>query len=546
MSTETTYFDLVKPAESDSAAIEQINGNMDIIDAEMHKPPLTVNGVEPNTESRDIQLTTVPLADNLTSSEAQLNTGTYIIRSSGGEASISNGAAWLNEIQGNMVKTGNVEQSVDMTLSVVERENPITATINEDTFIEAASGSSGTMVFSYTNAWSTNPALYGITVSGTPVDGDEITVAYVKTNRGTITTANPSAFVSTGWNLYNHAAGYARVVNYSEEYGFMVNGSYTALAFAETLSGEQTAIEPVNGFFTLPYGKTSGYIFVTGGNATNTEIWMTWGDWTEQANGGTFEAYTQTTIDLSEVMVLFPYGLMRVGNYYDEINLNTLHAYSRIERMAYNDTNLAAVIASGVPYDTDTGYIFAVKEEPDVYTISVEGEYTASDHGTEFFTGTTVPVTAQSLYGNDLKGKLQRDVVTLSQQTLTEAQKAQVISNIGAVSIDTMNAFRASFGNLYKYIWYPYQITGIADGAGLRLSANTLGVSNPSGYKPFALVRYTSGSYKVPVTYVNILATGNDNVMGFWNSSGATQGSAQNPLNAGVGILYIKTGTGMF
>ena len=434
MSIFTPIFNLFKLEKTEDFDIAQFNDNMDIIDEEMAKPPLTVTEIEPDPETRNIPITTVPLADNLTSDEAQINTGTYIIRTSGGEASIEDGSAWLAEIRGFMLKTGYVEEVLNMAVNAAAREegvDPITATLDRDTFISVVSASQ-TLTFNFTTAWSADPEIYGITVTGTPISGDQIVVTYVKGNRGTITTAAPTTFVSTGWNLYNHTAGYARVVNYSSEYGFMIDGTYTALSFAETLSGEQTSITPVDGYFTLPAGVSDGYVFVTGGNATDTEIWMTWSDWTDEANGGVFQAYTQNSIDLSGVMVNFPDGLMRIGNYWDEINLNTGRAYSRVQKMEYNAENLEAVIASGVPYDTDTGYIYAVRSTPVTYTISLSGEYTASDHGLEIFMGTSVPVTGSSLYGNDLKGKLRRDVLTISQQTLTDAQKGQVLQNIGA------------------------------------------------------------------------------------------------------------------
>lgn len=437
MSILTPFFNLIKPAKNDPTAIAQINANMDTIDTEMHRPPLTVNGIEPNSTTRNVEITTVPLADNLTTEEAQINTGTYVLRTSGGEASIADGSAWLSSLQGNQVKTGYVAESLEMSVTLADptTEDPISASLDRDTFIEEVT-SSQTITLTYSNAWDADPATYGITVTGTPVAGDKITVVYVKENRGTITTATPSSFVSTGWNLYNHTAGYARVVDYSTEYGFMISGTYTALAFAETLSGEQTTITPVDGYFTLPAGASDGYVFVTGGNATDTEIWMTWSDWTEQANGGTFEAYTQSTIDLSGVMVDFPDGLMRIGNYYDEINLNTQLAYSRVQKLQYTEENLAGVIASGVPYDTDANYIYAVRVAPVTYSISLSGEYTVSDHGMEMFIGTSVPVTASSLYGNDLKGKLRRDVLTISQQTLTDAQQEQVRENISAAPLN--------------------------------------------------------------------------------------------------------------
>ena len=439
MSALTPNFNLIKPAKTDPAAIASLNDDMDIIDTELHKPPLTVNEVQPDN-NRNIVITTVPLADNLTSDDAQINSGTYIARTSGGEASIENGQAYLSDIYGNQVKTGYVAESIDLTVNAATRGtgvDPITASIDRDTFVEVVSAS-GTYTFNFTTQWSTDPSTYGITVNGTPISGDQLVVVYVKENRGTILTAVPTAFVSTGWNLYNHSVGYARVVNYSSEYGFMIEGTYSALKFAETLNGEQTTITPVNGHFTVP---SDGYVFVTGGNATTTAIWMTWSDWTEEANGGVFEAYSQTTIDLSGLMVSFPDGLMRVGNVYDEINFNTQRAYSRIEKMEYTEQNLEGVIALGLPYDTDTGYIYAVRQYPVTMLINVDGQYTVSDHGMEIFLGTSVPVTASSLYGQDLKGKLRRDVVTISQQTLTSAQKTQVQTNIGVKSrLDNLEA----------------------------------------------------------------------------------------------------------
>ena len=442
MSILTPIFNLFKLQKTDKYDIQQFNANMDKIDTEMAKPPLTINEIEPDPITRDLTLQTVPLADNLSSDEAQINTGTYILRTSGGEASIADGPAWLSDLRGNQIKTGYIAESLNMTVTPATREEgeePISATIDRDTFVAEVT-SSGTITLTYTTDWSADPATYGITVTGTPIAGDQIVVVYVKENRGTITTANPTSFVSTGWNLYNHSVGYARVPNYSEEYGFMVDGTYTKLEFATTLTGERTEITPVDGYFTV---NADGYVFVTGGNDTDTAIWMTWSDWTEEANGGTWEAYSQTSIDLSGVMVNFPYGLMRIGNVFDEINLNTLRAYSRIERLAYTDENLAEVIASGVAYDTDTSYIYAVRLLPQTYAINLDGEYTVNDHGTEMFLGTSIGVTVSSLYGNDLKNKLRRDVLTISQQTLTSAQQAQVQANLGVPSqaeVDALNS----------------------------------------------------------------------------------------------------------
>lgn len=491
MSILTPFFHLYKKIKGEPFSIEQFNGNMDIIDTEMHRPPLTVNGIEPDSTTRDLELQVVPLADNLTSEEAQINTGIFVIRTSGGEASISNGSAWLSNIKGNMVKTGYVSESLNMTVTPIDPDSPsaISASIDRDDFVDAVSNS-GTYTFTYTTAWSADPAEYGITVTGTPEAGDQIVVVYVKENRGTITTANPTSFVSTGWNLYNHSAGYARVVKYSDDYGFMIDGTYTALSFSETVSGERISITPVNGYFTVP---SDGYVFVTGGDSTSTEIWMTWSDWTEEANSGTFEAYTQTQIDLTGIMVNFPYGLMKIDNVYDEIDLNTQRAYSRIERLAYTEENLATVIASGVAYDTDTGYIYAVRVAPVAYVVNIDGEYTVSDHGEEMFIGTTIPLTVSALYGNDLKNKLRRDVLTISEQSLTSAQKRQVMQNLG-IADDIVNGL--SFGinsqSLQTVLTNNWQSKVPPDGRPV-LCHITSSDGNYFGYLTLYSVKYGSG-----------------------------------------------------
>lgn len=343
--------------------------------------------------------------------------------------------------------TWDGENDAVVTVNAATRPTPatITATIDEETFISYVTSASGTVTLTYGVAWSADPTDYGITVTGDPIAGDVITVTYVKEVRGLITQSNPQSFVSTGWNLYNHALGYARVLKYSNEqgYGFKVSGTYTALEFATTTTGSRTTITPVSGYFAIP---SDGYVFVTGGNATDTEIWMTWNDWgTEPNNGNGFEAYEEYVIDLSGYMAYrFPDGLMAVGAVQDSININTGVATSRVMRLAYNATNLANAKASGREYEYDENYIYLERETPLIYdtswedstggttvTRTLDGAYTSNDHGIEYFTGTAVQVYAETIYGANLKNKLERDVLTISQQTLTASQKAQVLDNLG-------------------------------------------------------------------------------------------------------------------
>lgn len=442
MASNTPNLNLTKPAGSDSAAISILNGDMDILDAkigpvgsknlqaQVNERAKSVNNI-PIDENGNIPLSTVEFAHNLTADDAQSSTGEFIIRTTGGMASLSDGPAWLSVLRGCMVHTGYVPESISMAVTLGERElgeAGITATLDRDTFV-AYVNVSGTTTLEYENsAWSENPVTYGVTVTGTPADGDTITITYVKEERGTITVADPSAFISTGWNLYNAYTGYARCLKYSEDYGFAIEGTYTSLAFSATLVGTRTEITPVDGYFTVP---GDGYVWVTGGNGTDTAVYMTWSNWTD-GHDGEWEAYTESEIDLSGIMSDFPYGLMQVGNIRDEIDFNTQTATSNIQRMAYTASNLNTAKQSGRGYEYDEYYIYLVRETPETYSFDVSGAYTASDHGIEFFKDTAVNVYASTLYGQNLKDKLRSDVLTISAQDLSAAQSAQARANIGA------------------------------------------------------------------------------------------------------------------
>ena len=446
----------------------------------------SVNNVGPDANG-NVDLETVPYADNLTSDAMTQVEGSFIIRTSGGSISLNDGPAWALKMLGNRVHNGFTQESLNMTVIPMPRTAPaaitasldevvfeayvgvagtytltytsdwsdppelygvtvvntpingdvitivwdgendavltvsaaprtappaITATIDRDTFVAYVS-ESGTTTLTYTTAWSASPALYGITVSNTPIAGDQIVVVYVKEVRGTIVQSDPQALIGTGWNLYNHTEGYARVCRYSDSYGYKVGGTYTSLAFAEDPDDENpTTITPdANGLFNV---TGDGYVIVTGGDATTTYIYTTWSDWI--ATTPTFEAYTEHAIDLSTIMAArFPYGLLRVGNVRDEINFVNKKAIVRVERIAYSAENRAAAEATGRAYEFDENYIYLEKATADEYTIQINDKYEISEHGTEIFDGTDVEVYLESIYGTNLKDKLKRDVVTKSE-----------------------------------------------------------------------------------------------------------------------------------
>ena len=383
----------------------------------------SVNGELPD-ETGDITLTTVPYAQNLESESSHRNAATFTQRTSGGDSSVSDGDAWLMVLRGNSEHTGYTAESLTWNVTAVS-DPPIDATVDRDTFVGAVS-ESGTTTLVYTTAWSANPATYGVTVTGEPASGDTITITYVKEVRGTITVADPQKFTATGWNLYDHSAGYARVVKYA--FGYRISGTYTGIKYSATPTGTQTDVAVNDGNFNI---TADGYIHVTGGNSTDTAIYPTWEDWTEGYSGD-FEAYTESTIDLSTVMAsYFPNGLLKAGNTVDELDLNLGQAISRVERLSYTAENLATAKASGREYEYDEDYIYLARSSAVTSSVTIDGGYTVDNQGIEFFTGSDVDVYAETLYGNNLKNKLERDVLTISSQTLTSAQQAQVQTNLG-------------------------------------------------------------------------------------------------------------------
>ena len=500
---------------------ETIKQHVDAIETGAVK---TVNEISPD-EDGNIQIERVPYADNLYSEDQENVTDSFLIRTTAGSGSLSDGNAWAQVIRGNRTHPDFVPESLQMTVNAMPRPTPpaITATLNEATF-EAYVEEAGTYTVSYDGAaWDTDPTLYGLTISNTPVDGDVITMVwdgvndavvsitagprtappaitatidrdtfvsyvtqsgtttltyttawsadpedygitvvndpiagdqivavYVKEVRGTITVGHPTSLVATGWNLYNHTAGYARVVRYSDTYGYLVQGAYSSLKFAETPSGTQTTITPdSNGLFQVP---SDGYVIVTGGNNTNTAIICTWSDWTSGPSVS-WEAYTESGVSLSSIMTAdFPYGLCKIVDgtveVFDEIDFVHKQAISRITRMEYTEENRASCEAAGRPYEFDEDYIYQERASYVVTSISVDEEYQVSEHGLEWFADSAIELYSEILYGTNLKDKLKRDVVTISEQTMTSGQQAQVRTNIGAGSAADVSSNSTAIANL--------------------------------------------------------------------------------------------------
>lgn len=425
----------------------EADGDESITEA-VEKRVKTVNGYGPDS-SGNVNVMHALTADNLTSDESQTVTGTFTKRTSGGGASIKDGPAVLSIVRGNSSHTGKQEEFKQVLTSWLPRETgealPV-VTVNWTTYIAYAP--QGPMEFDYLNgSWTIPPSGYGITVSGGELkNGDGFSVTYIAADRGVITVSDPQTFVSTGWNLYNHDLGYAMALQYEEYAKFKFEGTGTLLEFSTTTTGARTTILPDgNGVFTI---TGNGYIFVTGGNATDTAIYMCWGDW-QETGPAEWEAYTESVIDLGDIMEeCFPNGLMRVGEIRDEINFNTGIATSKISRTAWSQAAQDAAEASGRAWDADRNYVYLERENYIETEIDLDSRYTASDHGLEYYTGTPLGVYTVAVYGNNLKNKLERDVLTISAQTLTAEQQEQARTNIGAAGAAALEDLATQMGTI--------------------------------------------------------------------------------------------------
>ena len=431
----------------------------------------------------NVTITVVPFAENLTTEDTKQESGTFIRRTSAGSASITDGNAWLNRMLGNSRHDGYVPEALTLNVLPATRPTPagitaeldaetfeaavesagtytltyengewsttpatwgvtvsgtpesgdtititwdgendpemnvscprtpeaaITATIDRDVFVGVVT-ESGTINLYYTTEWSEDPEDYGITVTGTPIAGDHIQVVYVKEVRGTIIQAQPTAIVGTGWNLFERTKGHAHVVRYSDEYGYKIGGTWSGVSFKETLDSAAVEIVPdAGGLFNVP---ADGYVIVTGAS-TDTYILTTWSDWTDGPAGG-FKSYTESRCSLQVIMEeCFPYGLMKVGTVQDEIDRNAQTATSWVQRIVYSEEARAAAEGSGLQYDFDENYIYIERDDPIVTHIELAGEYAISEHGLEYIDGTALPIYCEILYGENLRDKLRRDVIT--------------------------------------------------------------------------------------------------------------------------------------
>lgn len=348
-----------------------------------------------------------------------------------------------------------------------------------DTYNFIYSGNSWT----YNNV-STDLTAYGITFSGTPVEGDTIivnyqagtadstiTVVYTAPEQGTIIVATPTAFSATGFNQFDKNSMF--IQNASISNGMVVSNTGTYLCYCRAKGGVDNgyvaysasgrirnigwcANLPAIGeavittdqsvsttLASIPFND-DGYVVVV---VTSMNDLCVHPKWSGSADNEYSDYVAPSVITLPLVdtegntIPIGSYGMPAVGGVSDRLNLDAGTYIKKIERLENTTTNMNYVINLGVVYDYDSNYIYYVLDNPITYIVDINPVYIVNDWGTEEFIGTTVNLKAQTLYGQNLRDKLRTDVVTISAQNLTPAQQNQVRTNINAVSKngDTVN-----------------------------------------------------------------------------------------------------------
>ena len=336
------------------------------------------------------------------------------------------------------------------------------ATVNKATW-ETNITTTGTYIFVYDGEkWTLNStevilSNYGIAITGTPEENDTVTVSYsaatpnssitvnyTKGNLGTISIPKPTSFSATGFNQYNPSTmtlnnmtisnGYitstqdTSYVCYCKAVGGVTNGyvAYSSGGYItdigwcaeipqETSEVIQTNKNVTSTVASIPFDE-DGYVVVAVSNTSDICIHPKWSGVADE----NYEAYTTPstitfptngTLNGSTVTLpLASYGMPAIGNVADRLDLDGGKYIKRIGRYSYSAANLEIVQAMDVPYEYDSNYIYYVLDTPVIYTITTSPVYIVNDWGTEEFIGTTVPVVAQTLYGQNLRDKLRNDV----------------------------------------------------------------------------------------------------------------------------------------
>lgn len=350
-----------------------------------------------------------------------------------------------------------------------------------------------TIAISYTsNDWMLNGTVitladYGITITGgSAAIDDNIQIVFVAEQIGVIQVANPTGLFSIGLNQFDKdgsqifrnytinssgdisaAAGYYVIyfkclggntyTIYNETASSTVrvgwsssvpttSSSVTLLSTSSTATSGQSLYNTSYVSYYTP--SSNGYLVVATSDIDNLCCHLTWSGYNDEV----YETYFDYTLPIpyedENGNIITDYGLCYLNStYYDEINFDDYKWYKRTTRIAYSAENLATVQALGVPYLYDSSWIYYGIDTV-AYDISeISYAYRVSDFGTEQFIGTTLNLTANVFYQQNLKDKLRRSVEVVDNKVESvsiNSTHTEYLSAKGSYDLD--NALRHILG----------------------------------------------------------------------------------------------------
>lgn len=352
------------------------------------------------------------------------------ITTTGGDKDISSeetgSTAQLTYIKGGATVTGEYTPA-----SITNEYNPgegssynfaVTVT-DPDKFTGFILGSGSTLVGTgktYAQVSGYTGETNGFIFSGTPTTGKTETFTITAPAFQSVVFPTITSFNSTGWNLLSGTQ--ARVIK-GQRYMIVVTTAGTAPT--ATIAGVSQVIDTN---YNCTRGHVVPYSFVASDTGvasfTNTKIVaLIW-------SGKYCDRTTNTGYTVSTIAIPAEYQtLMAVGDVSDE-----LRPGSHTKRISTTATDYSGLTAtSGYQRIVTSSNIYYAGESV-VTPLSQDWSFIANDMGEIFFLysgDTAVPVEFETVFGVNLVDKLTRDVLTVSEQELTESQKGQVHENLG-------------------------------------------------------------------------------------------------------------------
>lgn len=331
--------------------------------------------------------------------------------------------------------------------------------------------------YTYTNgSWGDKPA--SVTFTGSPIEGDQITVNITPHDYGTIVSALPTKFKATSMNCFDkdmeHSGDTYNVTNMVPNLtdGYVIYSNASGITSA-TVNGNPVTVQD-NTFAVIYPTSFSDVLAITTSNPESICVHPRWSGTKDEVYG---EYWT------SEVAIPQVDNFYSIGNVHNEIDMVNGQYIERVSAYTATEEAINALIADsgktyGVDYIFDDSIIVETLDSAVTSNVTVTGyTYQVDDFGTEEFDGYA---SADLEYKTNLVDKLRVDVLTrnnivrLTQAEydaldVKDANTQYIITDATAVDMDsykdiidcTENGFptEGEEGKVYKYEGNLYEWT---------------------------------------------------------------------------------------